>query len=260
MKPYRITEIHKEEVQKQTEQMLADGVIQHSTSPWNFLILVPKKADSSGKVKWRVVVDFRKLNDVTLGDSFPSPIISDVLNSLGNSRYFSSIDCASGFYQIPLSAEDQPKTAFSTDYGHFEYKSMPFGLKGAPATFQRLMSVVLSGMQGLKSLCYLDDTLIFGETLKVHNDRIGDVFARLRMHNLKLQPDKCEFLRKGVTYFGHKLTTQGLLPDPDKVRVMREFSIPSNTRQLKGFLGLAGYYRRFIPNFSKIAKPLTQLL
>jgi len=260
VKPYRIPHVHKEEVQKQTEQMLADGVIQHSTSQWNFPILVvPKKTDSSGKVKWRVMVDFRKLNDVTLGDSFPIPVISDVLNSLGNSRYFSSIDCASGFYQIPLRAEDRPKTAFSTDYGHFEYKSMPFGLKGAPATFQRLMSAVLSGMQGLKSLCYLDDLLIFGETLKVHNDRFRDVFARLRMHNLKLQPDKCKFLRK-VTYLSHKLTTQGLLPDPDKVREVREFSIPSNTRQLKGFLGLAGYYRRFIPNFSKIAKPLTQLL
>jgi hypothetical protein len=152
VKPYRIPEIHKEEVQKQTEQMLADGVIQHSTSQWKFPILVPKKADPSGKVKWRVVVDFLKLNDVTLGDSFPIPIISEVLNSLGNSRYFPSIDCAVGFHQITPRAEDRPRTAFSTDYCHFEYKSMPFGLKGAPATFQRLMSVELSGMQGLKSL------------------------------------------------------------------------------------------------------------
>jgi len=179
--------------------MLADGVIQHSTSTWNFpTLVVPKKADSSGKVKWRVVVDFRKRNYVTLCDSFPIPVILDVLNSLGNSRYFSSIDCASGFYQIPLRAEDRTKTAFSTDYGHFEYKSMPFGLKGAPATFQRLMSVVLSGMQGLKFLCYLDDLLIFGETLEVHNDRLRDVFGRLRMNNLKLQSDKCEFLRKVI--------------------------------------------------------------
>jgi hypothetical protein len=226
VKPYRIPEIHKEEVQKQTEQMLADGVIQHSISPWNFPILVvPKKADSSGKVKWRVVVDFRKLNDVTLGDSFPIPIISDVLNSLGNSRYFSSIDCASGFYQIPLRAEDQPKTAYSTDYGHFEYKSMPFGLKGAPATFQRLMSVVLSGMQGLKSLCYLDDLSIFVETLKVHNDRLRDMFARLRMQNLnlKLQPDKCEFLKKEVTYSSSSSICHGVGPlvDPFRSHVSR---------------------------------------
>jgi hypothetical protein len=122
------------------------------------------------------------------------------------------------------------------------------------------MSVVLSGLQGLKSLCYLDDLLIFGETLKLYNDRLRDVFARLRMHNLKLQPDKCEFLSKKVTYLGHKLTIQGSLTDPDKVRVVRQFSIPSNTRQLKRFLGLAGYYSRFFPNFSKISKPLTQLL
>jgi hypothetical protein len=171
--------------------MLADGVIQHSTSPWNSpLLLARKKADASGKTKWRVLVDFRKLNDVTIGDSFPLPVISDVLNSLDNSKYFSTVVYASGFWQIPLRAEDRPKTAFTTNYGHFEYKCMPFGLKGAPATFQRLMSTVLFGMQGLKCLFYLDDVLVFGETLKVHSDKLRDVFARLRLHNLKLQPDK----------------------------------------------------------------------
>ena len=137
---------------------------------------------------------------------------------------------------------------------------MPFGLKGAPATFQRSMSTVLFGMQGLKSLVYLDDIIVFGETLQVHNDKLRDVFARLRVHKLKLQPDKCEFLRKEVTYLGHRLTTKGLLPDFDKVHAMKEFPTPTNTCQLKGFLGLSGYYRRFIPNFSKIAKPLTELL
>ena len=120
-----------------------------------------------------------------------------MLNSLGNSKKFSTVDCASGFWQIPVRAEDRPKTAFSTNYGHFGYKSMPFGLKGAPATFQRLMSTVLSGMQGLRCLVYLDD-IVYGETLKVHNDRLRNVFARLQMHNLKLKPDKCEFLRKEV--------------------------------------------------------------
>ena len=155
-----------------------------------------KKLDSSGKTKRRVVVDFRKLNDVTVGDSFPIPNITDVLDSLGKSKYFSTVDCASGFWQIPLREEDRPKTAFSTEYGHFGYKSMPFGLKGAPATFQRLMSTVLSGIQRLKCLVYLDDIVVFGETLQSHNDRLREVFARLRMHNLKLQPDKCKFLKK----------------------------------------------------------------
>jgi len=211
-------------------------------------------------MKWRVVVDFHKLNDVTIGDSFPIPFISDVLNSLGNSKYFSTVDCASGFWQIPVRAEDRPKTAFSTNYGHFEHKSISFGLKGAPATFQCLMSTVLSGMQGLKCLVYLYDIIVFGETLQVHSDKLRDVVARLRMHDLKLQPYKCEFLRKEVTYLGHKLTTQRLLPDSDKVKAVKEFPTPINTHQLKGFLGLCGYYRRFIPYFSKVAKPLTELL
>jgi hypothetical protein len=140
------------------------------------------------------------LNEVTIGDSFPVPVISDVLNSLGNSKHFSTVDCASGFWQIPLRIEDRPKTAFSMNYGHFEYKNMPFGLKGAPANFQHLLSTVLSGMQGLKCLVYLDDIIIYGQNLKIHNDRHRDVFTRLRIHNLKLQPDKCEFLRKEVTF------------------------------------------------------------
>jgi hypothetical protein len=119
---------------------------------------------------------------------------------LATLKYFSTIDCASGFLQIPVKCEDRPKTAFSTSYHHYEYKRMPLGLKGALSTFQRLMSTVLSGMQGLKCLVYLDDIIISGENLKVQNERLRDVFARLRSHNLKLQPDKCEFLRKEVLY------------------------------------------------------------
>jgi len=164
-KSYRIPEIHREEVQKQTEQMLRDGIVAPSSSPWNSPILViPKKTDASGK-KWRIVVDFRKLNDVTIGDSFPNPVISEILDALGKSKYFSTIDCASGFLQVPVKLEDQPKTAFSTR-GHFQYTRMPFGLKGAPATFQRLMTTILSGIQGIKCLGYLDDVVFFWRRFK----------------------------------------------------------------------------------------------
>lgn len=260
-KPYRIPEIHRDEVQKQTKQMLSDGIIVPSTSPWNSPILVvPKKADALGKKKWRIVVDFRKLNDVTIGDSFPMPVISEILDALGKSKYFFTIDCASGFLQVPVKVEDQAKTAFSTREGHFQYKRMPFGLKGAPATFQRLMTTVLSGIQGIKCLVYLDDVVVFGENLKVHNERLREVLDRMRKYNLKLQPDKCEFLRREVFYLGHVIGQNGVRPDEKRIEAVRDFPVPKTTRELKGFLGLAGYYRRFIPNFSKVAKPLTGLL
>ena len=193
--------------------MLEDNIIQPSTSPWiSPILIITKKMDESGKLKFRIVVDFRKLNDVTVGDSFPITMISEILDTLGNSRYFSKIDCASGFLQIPVKQEDRHKTAFSASYGPYEHKKT-MGLKGAPSTFQRLMSTVLCGMQGLKCLVCLDDIIIFAENLKVNNSRLRDVFARLRLYNLKLQPDKCEFLRKEVMYLGHRLTSEGLLPD-----------------------------------------------
>jgi len=129
--------------------MLKDDIIQSSTSPWNSPILaIPKKVDASCKQKWRIVVNFRKVNDVMVGDSFPIPMISEILDNLGNSKYLSTIDCGNGFLQIPVRLEDRPKTALSAVYDHYEYKRMPMGLKGAPSTFYRLMSTVLSGMQG----------------------------------------------------------------------------------------------------------------
>jgi hypothetical protein len=200
-KPYRIPEIHREEVQKQTEQMLRDGIIAPNTSPWNSPILVlPKKADASGKKKRRIVVDFRKFHDVTIGDSFPIPVILEILDTLGKSKYFSTIDCTRGFLQVSVKLANQAKPAFSTRECHFQHKRMLFGLKGAPTTFQRLMNTVLSGIQGTRCLVYMHDLAVFGENLKTHNERLREVLGRIRKFNLKLQPDNCEFLRKEVSY------------------------------------------------------------
>ncbi|KAM0734141.1 Retrovirus-related Pol polyprotein from transposon 17.6 [Formica fusca] len=136
---------------------------------------------------------------------------------------------------------------------------MPFGLKNAPATFQRLMNSVLTGLQGIKCLVYLDDIVIYGTSLKEHNTRLIEVLNKLRKHNLKLQPDKCEFLRKEVIYLGHIVTENGIMPDPSKLKAVREFPTPTKVKEIQSFIGLAGYYRKFIENFSKIAKPLTKL-
>lgn len=260
-KSYRFPEVHKEEVQTQINKMLDEGIVKPSMSPWSSPIwVVPKKIDASGQRKWRVVIDYRKLNDITIGDSYPIPNISEILDQLGKSKYFSTLDLASGFHQIKMSEQDAPKTAFSVPQGHFEFTRMPFGLKNAPSTFQRLMNSALSGLQGIQCYVYLDDIVIYSYDLDSHIKSLSNVFDRLRHFNLKLQPDKCEFLRKEVSYLGHTITDQGVKPNPDKIKAVQEFPQPKCPRDIKSFMGLVSYYRRFIPNLSKIAKPLTNLL
>jgi hypothetical protein len=196
--------------------MLKDEIIQPSQSPWNFPILVVrKKLDALGIRKWRIWVDFQKLNEVTVGDSFPLPNIQDILDKLGRARYFSALDCASGYWQVPLE-EDRMKIAFSTAQGHYEYLRMLFGLKSAPSTFQRLMNNVLMGLIGTRCFVYLDDMIIFGETLEEHNTRLKELFERLRQFKLKIEPDKCEFLKTELNYLGHVVTIEGVKPDPQK--------------------------------------------
>ncbi|KMQ85186.1 enzymatic polyprotein endonuclease reverse, partial [Lasius niger] len=260
MKPYQLPEKHKAEVNKQVQEMLEDGIIRKSASQWNApLLVVPKKPDASGKPRLRVVIDFRRLNNLTIGDSFPLPNITDILDQLGNAKYFTTLDLASGYHQIPMAEHDKKKTAFSTPYGHYEFNRMPFGLRNAPATFQRLMNSVLIGMQGLRCLVYLDDIVIYGSSLEDHNKRLTEVLRRLRENNLKLQPEKCEFLRKEVIYLGHIISENGIMPDPSKLTAVKNFPIPKKVKDIQAFIGLAGYYRKFIEDFSRIAKPLTKL-
>lgn len=260
-KTYRFPQIHESEVKTQVKEMLNQGIIQPSTSPWSSPIwVVPKKLDASGKQKWRLVIDYRKLNEVTVGDSYPLPNITDILDKLGHSQYFTTLDLASGFHQLEVQPQDIPKTAFNTPYGHYEFKRMPFGLKNAPATFQRVMDSVLSGLQGERCFVYLDDIVIFASSLQEHEVKLREVFSRLRKYELKVQPDKCEFLRREVAYLGHIISSEGVKPNPDKIQAVNDFPIPKCCKDIKAFLGLTGYYRRFISNFSKITKPLTSLL
>lgn len=260
-KQYRFPPIHKEEINKQIEALLQNGTVTPSNSPYNSpLWIVPKKPDSQGNKRWRMVIDYRKLNEKTIGDAYPLPNINEILDQLGGAKYFSVFDLASGFHQIPMSEKDAQKTAFSTPHGHYQFERMPFGLKNAPATFQRLMDNVLTGLQGQELFVYLDDIVIYAKSLHEHEVKFRRLIERLRHANLKLQPDKCEFLRREVNYLGHIIGEDGVKPDPGKITAVERFPTPRNVKTIRQFLGLAGYYRRFIPNFSKVSKPLTDLL
>lgn len=260
-KIYRLPKIHEKEANSQIQKMLDQNIIRPSKSPWNSPIwIVPKKKDASGQQKWRLVCDFRKLNEITIGDSYPLPNIENILDQLGNAFYFSTLDLASGFYQVELEEKDKFKTAIATPSGLYEFNRMPMGLKNSPSRLARLMNIVLSGLQGTKCFCYIDDIVVYGSSLEDHNSKLEEVFHQLQIHNLQLQPDKCEFLCREITYLGHHVSEAGVKPDPNKIEVIKNIQVPKNSKQLKSFLGLIGYYRKFIENFSAIAKPLHNLL
>jgi hypothetical protein len=205
-----------------------------------------------------MVVDFRKLNEKTIGDAHPLLDITEILDQLGQSKYFTCLDMAMGYHQIALETGEGAKTAFSTKQGHWEYRRLPFGLKTAPATFQKMMNAVLSGLTGTRCFVYLDDIVLYARSLWEHNVKLREVLDRLRIYKLKLQPKMCQFLQKEVNYLGHVITEE-VRPDSDKVSLIEKFPTPTTPRQLKVFCDIS-YYRRFIPDCSGIASPLYKLL
>lgn len=260
-KTYRYPFVHRQEVKDQIGKMLDQGIIRPSESAWSSPIwVVPKKADASGKQKWRLVIDFRKLNEKTLDDRYPIPNISDVLDKLGKCQYFTTLDLASGFYQVEMDPADIEKTAFNVEHGHFEFLRMPMGLKNSPSTFQRVMDNVLRGLQNNICLVYLDDIIVFSTSLQEHMENLERVFQRLRESNFKIQMDKSEFLKLETAYLGHIISRDGIKPNPDKISAIKKYPIPKTPKEIKQFLGLLGYYRKFIPDFARITKPMTQCL
>jgi transposase InsO family protein len=260
-KTYRYPYAHKEEVQNQIQKMLDQNIIRPSYSPWSSPIwIVPKKDDASGQKKWRLVVDYRKLNDKTIDDRYPIPNITEILDKLGKSMYFTTIDLASGFHQIEMHPDDIKKTAFTVENGHYEYTRMPFGLKNAPATFQRVMDSVLKHLQNKICLVYMDDIIVFSTSLVEHIQNLEQVFNALRQANLKIQLDKTEFLHREVAFLGHIVTENGIKPNPTKIEAVKNYPIPKTQKEIKQFLGLLGYYRKFIKDFAKLTKPLTTKL
>ena len=202
-------------------------------------------------------IDYRKLNQLTQKDAIPLPR-TDVLEALGGAHWFSSLDLASGYWQMQVKEEDRPKTVFSTHKGQFQWRVMPFGLTNGPASLTRLMNLALSGLTWTHCLVYLDDIIIWASTFENHIHRLWLVFDRMRIAGLKLKPTKCHFFQKEVTFLGH-VSADGIKTDPEKVKAVKTWPVPMNVKELQSFLGLASYYRKFILGFSSIAEPLYTL-
>ena len=257
--PYRIPFALRREVDNQIQDMLKKGVISESNSPWSApVVLVPKKS-ADGKPKYRFCVDYRALNAVTKFDSYPLPRFEETTSTLAGSKFFTVLDAFSGFWQISIYEPHRQKIGFSVPGGHFEFNRLPYGISNSPASFQRLMDNVLRNLIGPECWIFIDDLLIFSNTIEEHARRISNVLERFEKANLQLQPTKCVFAQKEVSYLGYTLSSRGILSSPEKVKAVQEYPIPKNVKDVRAFLGLCSFYRRLVPKFADIAKPLTQL-
>ena len=252
-RPYRMAPIEHEEVKKTIDELLAKGYIRRSFSPWAFPLLLVDKKDGSK----RMCVDYRELNAVTIKNKHPLPRIEDLFDLLRGARIFSKIDLRSGYFQLRIRPGDIPKTAFTCKYGLYEYTVMSFGLTNAPAYFMHLMNMVFMDYLDVFVVIFIDDILIFSKTEEEHEEHLRLVLQRLREHQLYAKFSKCEFWIDEVPFLGHVISQGGIAVDPSKVKDVLEWETPQTVKEVRSFLGLAGYYRRFIENFSKIAKPLT---
>ena len=245
----------RETVHKLLQEMLSRNVISPSKSPWASPIVLVKKKDGST----RFCVDYRKVNEITRKDAYPLPRVDDSLDTLAGSKWFTTLDLKSGYWQVEVDPEHREKTAFCTQEGLFEFNVMPFGLCNAPATFQRLMDSVLAGLQWSACLGYIDDIIIMGKSFEEHLHNLQQVFERIKLAGLKLHPGKCQFLQQQVYLLGHIVSADGIRPDPQKTSKVKDWPTPTTVQETQQFLGLVNYYRRFIQNFASVAQPLHRL-
>jgi hypothetical protein len=255
-RPYHMPPNELAELKIQLQDLLDKGFIRPSASPWGCPALFVKKKDNS----LRLCVDYRPLNAVTVKNKYPLPRIDILFDQLAGAKVFSKIDLRSAYHQIKIKPCDIPKTAFSTRYGLYEYLVMSFGLTNAPAYFMYLMNSVFMPELDKFLVVFIDDILIYSKTEEDHTNHLRIVLQRLRDHHLYAKFLKCEFWLKSVKFLGHTISSEGISVDPTKVQEVMDWKPPTSVHQIRSFLGLTGYYRRFIPDFSKIAKPMTELL
>ncbi len=253
---YRLSPKELEEVKRQIADLLSKGFIEPSTSPFGAPILFVQKKDGS----LRMVVDYRQLNKITIRNRYPLPRIEDIFDSLQGSQVYSSCDLASGYHQIRIAQEDIQKTAFTTPVGHFQFKVLCFGLTNSPAVFQKAMHDVFRPYIGKFVAIYLDDILIYSKTQEEHIEHLRKVLTLLREHKLYAKLSKCEFLKPELRFLGHIVSKDGLKVDPSKVAVVKNWQVPRTVKDLRAFLGLANYFRKYVQGYSSLVAPLTGLM
>ena len=254
--PRRMPMAKRKIAEAEIDKMLKDDIIEPSNSPWSSPVVLVNKKDGSP----RFCVDFRKLNGVTKKDAYPLPNAEELIDSLAGSQWFSTLDLASGYWQVELDPEDRQKTAFTFHgKGLFQFKVMCFGLTNAPATFERLMETVLKGLLWKICVVYMDDVICYSPEFQSAYDNLKVVFMRLRNAGLRLKPKKCSLFRRSTSFLGHVVSKDGITPDPEKIDAVKSWPVPRNLSDVQSFLGFASYYRKFVPNFSKIAHPLIEL-
>ncbi|UYV72398.1 hypothetical protein LAZ67_9002947, partial [Cordylochernes scorpioides] len=255
-KPYRVSAKERDIIKEQIDEMLTEGIIRPSSSPWSFPVILVKKRDG----KYRFCVDYRKLNNVTVKDVYPIPRIDEVMDTLQGSTHFSAIDLRSGYWQVEVEERDKEKTAFTTAHGLYEFNVMPFGLCNAPATFERNMENMLGNLRWQICLCYLDDVIIYSPDFPTHLKRLEAVFRCFRESNLRLNDKKCRFAFEELEILGYITSKHGIKPAEHNIKAVRNFPRPKKVKEVQSFLGMCSYYRKFIKDFSKIADPLTNLI
>ncbi|KAJ0466689.1 putative nucleotidyltransferase, Ribonuclease H [Helianthus annuus] len=253
--PYRLAPSELEELSTQLQELLEKGFIHPSSSPWGAPVLFVKKKDGT----FRMCIDYRELNKVTVKNRYPLPRIDDLFDQLQGSSFYSKIDLRSGYHQLRVREEDVSKTAFRTRYGHYEFLVMPFGLTNAPAVFMDLMNRVCKPYLDKFVIVFIDDILIYSKSQEEHEQHLRLILELLRKKQLYAKFSKCDFLLREVHFLGHVVNKDRIHADPSKVESIKNWPAPRTPTEIRQFLGLAGYYRRFIKDFSKIAQPLTSL-